>query len=76
MFLPWNTHVSSLSSDFVLETSPLLKVVKVEKVYNQILCYCQYVDNREDIVLFLDPNNEQAKQLTINDQIRISGEAR
>jgi hypothetical protein len=51
-------------------------VVKIESAYNQLLCYCQYVTDREDIVLFLDPNDEQSKSLSINDEIRIAGESR
>ncbi|CAF4409121.1 unnamed protein product, partial [Adineta steineri] len=38
-------------------TSPLLRVVKLKSVCNQLLCYCQYINDREDIILFLDPNN-------------------
>ncbi|CAF3397914.1 unnamed protein product [Rotaria sp. Silwood1] len=56
--------------------SPLLRVVKLESICNQLLCYCQYVTDREDLVLFLDPNDEQSKNLAINDEIRIAGESR
>ncbi|UJR36699.1 hypothetical protein I4U23_029416 [Adineta vaga] len=56
--------------------SPLLRVVKIKTVCNQLLCYCQYVTNREDVVLFLDPNDQQSKTLEINDEIRIAGESR
>ncbi|CAF0855572.1 unnamed protein product [Rotaria sordida] len=55
--------------------SPLLRVVKLESVCNQLLCYCQYVTDQEDLVLFLDPNDEQSKNLAINDEIRIAGES-
>ncbi len=61
---------------FILANDPLLRVVKLESVCNQLLCYCQYITDREDIVLFLDPNNEQSKSLAINDEIRVSGESR
>ena len=61
---------------YFLATGPLLRVVKLQSACNQLLCYCQYVTNREDIVLFLDPNNEQSKSLAINDEIRVAGESR
>lgn len=51
-------------------------MIKLKSVCNQLLCYCQYITDREDVVLFLDPNNEQSKNLAINDRIRISGESR
>ncbi|CAF0732702.1 unnamed protein product [Adineta steineri] len=57
-------------------TSPLLRVVKLKSVCNQLLCYCQYINDREDIILFLDPNNEQSKNLAVNDEIRIAGQSR
>ncbi len=50
--------------------------MKLEPVCNQILCYCQYVTNREDLVLFLDRTNEQTKHLSVNDEIRIAGDSR
>ncbi|CAF4342432.1 unnamed protein product [Rotaria socialis] len=56
--------------------SSLLRIIKLESVCNQLLCYCQYVTDREDVVLFLDPKDEQAKSLAINDEIRIGGESR
>ncbi len=61
---------------FILDQSSLLRIVKLESVCNQLLCYCQYVTDREDLVLFLDPNDEQTKNLSINDEIRIAGESR
>lgn len=60
----------------VLDQNPLLRIVKLETVCNQLLCYCQYVTDQEDLVLFLDPNNEQIKNLSVNDEIRIAGESR
>ena len=54
----------------------MLKIVKLEPMCNQLLCYCQYVNDREDLVLFLDPTNEQAKHLEVNDEIRIGGDSR
>ena len=56
--------------------SPLLRITKLESVYNQLLCYCQYVSDQADVVLFLDPSNEQTKGLAVNDEIRIAGESR
>ena len=61
---------------FILAQSPLLRVVKIETVCNQLLCYCQYVNDQEDLILFLDPNNEQMKNVAVNDEIRIAGESR
>ena len=61
---------------FILAQSPLLRVIKIETVCNQLLCYCQYVNDQEDLILFLDPNNEQVKHLAVNDEIRIAGESR
>ncbi|CAF2099622.1 unnamed protein product [Rotaria magnacalcarata] len=60
----------------VESNSSLLRIIKLESVCNQLLCYCQYVTDREDVVLFLDPKDEQAKSLAINDEIRIGGESR
>jgi hypothetical protein len=61
---------------FILAQSPLLRVVKIETVCNQLLCYCQYVNDQEDLILFLDPHNEQVQHLAVNDEIRIAGESR
>ncbi|CAF1028429.1 unnamed protein product [Adineta ricciae] len=56
--------------------SSLMRVVKLKTVCNQLLCYCQYVTDQEDVVLFLDPHDQQSKSLAINDHLRISGESR
>jgi len=48
-----------------------LRIVKIESICNQMLYHCQIIDDRADLIVFLDPTNEQIKTLKINDQIRV-----
>ena len=61
---------------FLLAQSPLLRVVKLEQAYNHLLCYCQLVTDQADLVLLLDPTNEQIKDLAVNQHFRIAGDSR
>ena len=73
---PSLTKRSMINQNSILAESPLLRIVKLESLCNQLLCYCQYVNDREDLVLFLDPTNEQARNLSVNDEIRVGGDSR
>lgn len=68
-------QTNSKFSESISATSSLLRIVRLEPASNQFLCYCQYIDDRPDLILFLDPNSEQTKTLDINDQIRIDDES-
>lgn len=50
--------------------------MKLERAYNHLVCYCQYVTDQADLVFFFDANSEQIKDLAVNKQIRIGGDSR
>lgn len=60
----------------ILAQSPWLRVVKLERAYNHLICYCQYVTDQADLAFFIDSNSEQIKDLAVNKQIQIGGDSR